>query len=49
MQLVDAFECLCAQYIWNQTQVFFSGSICILNVTPLSTILGFTETSTDTF
>ena len=42
-------ECLCAQYIWNQTQIFFSGYITIPNVTLHSTILGFTETSAGHF
>ena len=42
-------ECLCAQYIWNQTQIFFSGYITIPDVTPQSVILGFTDNSTEHF
>ena len=42
-------ECLCAQYIWNQTQIFFSGYITIPDVTPQSAILGFTDNSTEHF
>ena len=44
-------KCLCAQYIWNQTQIF-SGSILINipDVTPpQSAISCFTETSTKDF
>ena len=40
-------ECLCAQYIWNQTQIFFARYITIPDVTPQSAILGFTDTSTE--
>ena len=40
-------ECLCTQYICNQTQIFLSGYMTIPDVTPQSTILGFTDTSTE--
>ena len=42
-------ECLCAQYIWNQTQIFFSDYITIPVVTLQSAILGFTDTHIDHF
>ena len=42
-------KCLCAQYIWNQTQIFISGCITIRDVTPQSVILGITDTSTEHF
>ena len=42
-------ECLCEQYIWNQTQIFFSGYISIPDDTPQSAIFGFTDTSTEHF
>ena len=42
-------ECLYEQYIWNQTQIFFSGYITIRYDTPQSAILGFTDTSIEQF
>ena len=42
-------ECLCAQYIWDQTQIFFLGYINIPDVTLQRAILGFTDTSTKHF
>ena len=42
-------ECLCAQNIWNQAQIFFSGYITIPDVTPQSAIFGFTDTSIEHF
>ena len=39
-------ECLCAEYMWNQTQIFFAECITISDVTMESAILGFTDTST---
>ena len=40
-------ESLCAQYIWNQTLIYFSGYITIPDVTPQNAILGFTDTSVE--
>ena len=37
-------EQLCAQYTWDQTQIFFSGNITLPNVTTQSVIFGFTDT-----
>ena len=42
-------ESLCTQYIWNQTQIFFSGYVTIPDVTLQSVILSFTDTSTEHF
>ena len=42
-------ESLCTQYIWNQTQIFFSGYVTIPDVTLQSVILSFTGTSTEHF
>ena len=42
-------ECLCEQYIWSQTQIFFSGYITIPDDPPQSAIFGFTDTSIEPF
>ena len=42
-------ESLCVPYIWNQTQIFFSGCIAIPDVIPQSGILGFIDASIEQF